>query len=684
MLNHKFNYNMNQSDLRINKSLQHLVTSIGLSLTLILLLAVSDCFANGPIIQENFFVVNIDDCDAMGEVCIDLPFGDASNYDFLVDNVPYTGVLTGCDFDTIFNYGFADVPTPGPYHLESWFVNNNRFEGDFPDMFALVDSMNIWDPMGNWEINTMAQLIIGGQPGNQYSEMNITMILLNSPTILDVNLGVSPSGTLLSFETGLHEVIILEQLSGCLDTFQVAVSCAMNDEVSFDILVGDTETHCLNFSELPGFVQNVSNIHPVDANPVANYSFVNGNSCVQIDALNFGVDTACIVYCDQLNFCDTTFIVVNVSDGMMHTIDTTIVSIPVYSSSSFCFVDEFDGNSLSQVMGCDNGVETVTFSGLDATDCVDYTANFLGDDIICVVFTDNAGNTHTSYLIVVVTPPSPETIEETVLLGNTYNDCFDTSELNGNIVNVENICALNTNNNVNFGINNVSLCLEAESVSIGSDTACIVLCDNQGVCDTTTYIINVTDNIQIPVLTNDNISVSENDQIDIDLCNNDQLFGTNITNFDIISLASNGSGPLNGLVAINQGCSIIYTPNKDYCGNDSFQYAVCNDNGCDTAVVNIVVECSNNGIGDDIEIFNAFSPNFDGNNDYFTIQGIQNYPGNVLRIYNRWGVIVYEDFEYENDWSGTWLDDNLPDGTYFYSLDLTGGDVRAGYVQIQR
>ena len=84
---------MNQSDLRINKSLQHLVTSIGLSLTLILLLAVSDCFANGPIIQENFFVVNIDDCDAMGEVCIDLPFGDASNYDFLVDNVPYTCLL---------------------------------------------------------------------------------------------------------------------------------------------------------------------------------------------------------------------------------------------------------------------------------------------------------------------------------------------------------------------------------------------------------------------------------------------------------------------------------------------------------------------------------------------------------------------------------------------------------------
>ncbi len=674
---------MDKSGLRIITSVKQLVSTVCLAMTLMILLNAGNCFANGPILEEDFFVVDIDDCDAMGEVCIDIPFGNAASYDFLVDGLPYAGMLSGCNFDTIFNYGYADVPTPGPYRLESWFVNNNRFEGDFPDMFALVDSMNIWDPMGNWEINTAAQLIIGGMPGNQYSEMNINMLLLNSPTILDVNLGISPSGTLFSFETGLHEVVILEQLSGCMDTFQVAVSCAMSDEITYDILVGGSETHCLDFSELPGFVQNVSNIHPVDPNPVANYSFVNGNSCVQVEAVNIGSDTACIVYCDQLNFCDTTFILVNVTDGMMHTIDTSFVEIPVYTNSSFCFVDEFDGNSVSQVLGCDNGVETITFSVLDAMNCLDYTANALGDDIMCVVFTDNAGNTHTSYLIVTVTPPSPEVIEETVLLGNTYNDCFDTSELNGNVVNINDICAPNTNNNVNFGINNVSLCLEAESVSIGSDTACIVICDDQGICDTTTYIINVVDNVQIPVSANDQLTVLQNNQIDFDLCNNDLLFGSNVTDFFIVSNASNGNGPLNGLVAINQGCSITYTPNRDYCGNDSFEYAVCNDNGCDTSRVDIVVDCGI-GAGDDIEVFNAFSPNFDGDNDYFTIQGIESRPGNILRVYNRWGQRVYEVFEYQNDWRGTWLGDDLPDGTYFYVLNLIEGEIMTGYVQIQR
>ncbi len=672
------------SGLNIVSSLKQGAKAIGLVLSLMLLLHGNICLANGPILEEDFFTVNIDDCDAMGDLCIDIPFGESSNYSFVVDGVPYSGMLAGCSFDTIFNYGYADVPTPGPYFLDSWIVNGDRFSGDFPDMFALVDSMNIWDPLGDWEINTMAQLIIGGHPGNLYSEMSINMLLLNSPTILDINIGIQPNGTLFSFESGIHEVVILEQLSGCLDTFQVAVSCIQSDIVSFDILQGESETHCFDFSELPGFTQNISNIHQVGAEPVATYTFVNGNSCVEIGALNIGSDTACIVYCDQLNFCDTTFIQINVTDGLMHTIDTSFVAVKVYNSSSFCFVDEFDGNSASTVMGCENGDETITFSALDAMNCVDYTANTLGEDIICVVFTDNAGNTHTSYLIVTVTPPNPEIIQETVLLGNTYSDCPDSSELNGNIVNVANICEPNTNNNVNFGINNVSLCLDAESVSIGLDTACIILCDDQGVCDTTTYIIEVIDNAQNTISTDDFITVSKNDQIDLDLCTNDQLFGQNITDFFIVSDASNG-GPSNGQVAINQGCSITYTPNRDYCGNDSFMYTVCTANGCDTAIVAVNVTCEPGvGAGDDLLIYEGFSPNSDGNNDFFTIQGIENYPGNTLRIYNRWGQIVYEEFEYQNDWNGTWLEENLPDGTYFYALDLSRGEIMTGFVQIRR
>ncbi|MEH6536732.1 MAG: gliding motility-associated C-terminal domain-containing protein [Psychroserpens sp.] len=76
----------------------------------------------------------------------------------------------------------------------------------------------------------------------------------------------------------------------------------------------------------------------------------------------------------------------------------------------------------------------------------------------------------------------------------------------------------------------------------------------------------------------------------------------------------------------------------------------------------------------------GLSPNNDGLNDLFTIQCIEEYPNNLLKIYNRLGVKIYERRNYLNDWDGrpnmgipttTGL---LPVGTYFYILDLNNGE----------
>ncbi|WP_394750899.1 PKD domain-containing protein [Spongiimicrobium salis] len=78
--------------------------------------------------------------------------------------------------------------------------------------------------------------------------------------------------------------------------------------------------------------------------------------------------------------------------------------------------------------------------------------------------------------------------------------------------------------------------------------------------------------------------------------------------------------------------------------------------------------------------YNEFSPNGDGVNETFTIDCISRYPNNVLRIYNRWGNLVFEAENYNNDWNGTSTgratidrEDALPVGTYFYILDLGDG-----------
>jgi len=76
----------------------------------------------------------------------------------------------------------------------------------------------------------------------------------------------------------------------------------------------------------------------------------------------------------------------------------------------------------------------------------------------------------------------------------------------------------------------------------------------------------------------------------------------------------------------------------------------------------------------------GFSPNNDGINDRFVIQQVP--PGVSIRldVYNRWGQLVYRQNDYKNDWDGTanqgsaaTARQGLPDGTYYYQVQLSDG-----------
>jgi len=67
-----------------------------------------------------------------------------------------------------------------------------------------------------------------------------------------------------------------------------------------------------------------------------------------------------------------------------------------------------------------------------------------------------------------------------------------------------------------------------------------------------------------------------------------------------------------------------------------------------------------------LTIPNVFTPNGDGVNDFFYIDGLEFYPNSTLIIYNRWGQKVLEDTNYQNDWDG----DKNSDGVYYWILKL--------------
>ncbi|APG64711.1 hypothetical protein LPB136_04755 [Tenacibaculum todarodis] len=93
-----------------------------------------------------------------------------------------------------------------------------------------------------------------------------------------------------------------------------------------------------------------------------------------------------------------------------------------------------------------------------------------------------------------------------------------------------------------------------------------------------------------------------------------------------------------------------------------------------------------------LTIYNVFSPNGDGVNDYFKIDCLDKYPNNTLQIYNRWGREVYNVKGYDNKWTGISNGNNvinrkegLPDGTYFYILNLGDGFPQfKGWLTISR
>lgn len=93
-------------------------------------------------------------------------------------------------------------------------------------------------------------------------------------------------------------------------------------------------------------------------------------------------------------------------------------------------------------------------------------------------------------------------------------------------------------------------------------------------------------------------------------------------------------------------------------------------------------------------VHNAVTANDDGWNDFFFIDGLRDIFMNFeLFIYNRWGALVWTGNNRTENWYGRatkgieFNGTNLPDGTYYYVLDLNDPDYKSpltGYVYLTR
>jgi gliding motility-associated-like protein len=220
-----------------------------------------------------------------------------------------------------------------------------------------------------------------------------------------------------------------------------------------------------------------------------------------------------------------------------------------------------------------------------------------------------------------------------------------------------------------------------DTLYLGIDTLCYVICDNPPAggpfCDTAFVYITVQSDNRAPVAVRDTMTLLFNTSGTRDILAND----SDPDSVDALT-ATVITQPSNGSVLLASGMA-TYTPNPTFVGTDSFHYALC-DNGylrlCDSAYAVFTVLPPN-----ELVIPNGFSPNGDGINDFLEIEAILLFPDNTLSIFNRWGSQVFEANGYHNEWGGTFNDNPVPDGTYFFRLDPGNGtSVLTGFILVYR
>ena len=99
--------------------------------------------------------------------------------------------------------------------------------------------------------------------------------------------------------------------------------------------------------------------------------------------------------------------------------------------------------------------------------------------------------------------------------------------------------------------------------------------------------------------------------------------------------------------------------------NQMYALNVFSNKGCATATDSVLVK-----VYQQLYIPNAFTPNSDGINDTWFIEPLQAYPGAEVRVFNRYGQLVFDNHGKNISWDGTYKGVQLTSGAYVYIIDL--------------
>jgi gliding motility-associated-like protein len=413
-----------------------------------------------------------------------------------------------------------------------------------------------------------------------------------------------------------------------------------------------------------------------------------------------------------------------------------------------------DGDAITFTKGT-NPLKGVVLVNVDGTYTYTPNLNYNGNDSFTILANDGKGGTATTTVSVIVTPVNDNPIFTDITNPNfnptTKNYYFKTP------VNISIIASIKANDidgdplsyskatnptKGNVTVNTSGVFTYAPNANYtGNDSFTVTVSDGNGgtvnsIVDIYVYPIPVfTKKSSTPIINADG-TFSMNYTILINN-NSDQRFDS-IQVKDDLDLVFNNDGCAYKLNSILVSGNLI--SNTIYNGSSNIELLDKNrsfmlPNTKDSITINLNVENPNrfygnvfnqatlfahsstkdyylkNILSDDISIVGAenptltkipqtelfipdgFSPNGDGINEVFQVQFLNTYTLS-LEVYNRWGNVVYENVNYNNEWdgkgTGNFLGKDLPGGTYYcvYKLiETSNGDVISNgvkYITLRR
>jgi gliding motility-associated-like protein len=366
---------------------------------------------------------------------------------------------------------------------------------------------------------------------------------------------------------------------------------------------------------------------------------------------NVGTYTVILTVTDGSGNSSTCTATITVNDISLPTANCQPATIYLDGSGHASITaSDIDGGST------DNGTIVSLVASQTAFDCGD-----LGTNDVILTVTDDSGNSDICIAVV--------TVLDTIAPNVVCNNITIYLDGNGNAVIIgEDIDGGSTDN---CG----TLTYSASTTTFttpGTYQVTLTVTDASGNSSSCTATVEVSVVNLPPMAVDDSVSTSENEAVVIFNEANDSD-----PNNDPFSTTDASAGV--GSVEINGDGTLTYTPLAGWCGTDTIHYTICDSFGlCDAAIVLVTVECEN-----DLVIPHGFSPNGDGISDTWVIQGLENYPDNSVKLFNRWGAQIYNAAPYGNDWDGRstapmTINGLLPAGTYFFILDLGNGTVETG------